>query len=434
LVPASEDLMMPTTEESFLSDDLLRQLISVGDVDLLVGIPSSSDRGAVRDIVRGVESSLLRNFRRERIAVIHVDASARNGSSPQFEEPGAPGFDTGIESLRTLRWITTRADSTAPAGSALRTILLVADLLHAKGCAVIDATAESSNPTWVEALLAPVYRQGYDFVAPLYTRHKFDGLLTRNLLYPLCRSLYGKPIRELRTTEFAFSGKLAAHCLTQNDWEQEGLQGGAEMWMAITAMVNGFRSCQTYLGPKPRAGSSAGVVDAIRQTVNGLFWCMESTAPYWLKGPPPEPLPTFGPEHQLTSEPIRVDRKKLFRMYANGVAELSQILGTILDPGTHQELVRLAGLDEGAFGMSDALWVRTAYEFATAYHRSVINRDHLVQAFVPIYRGRVCSYLVKHRFTNSEQMEANLEDLYQEFERQKNSFVERWNTKGQGAS
>jgi glucosylglycerate synthase len=425
--------MTQMSEESFLSDDLLRQLISVGDVDLLVGIPSHNDSDAIGNVVRAVEESLLRNFRRERIAVIHVDASARNGSS-QTLPGGSLGYNTGIESLRTLRWITTKSDSTAPPGSALRTILLAADLLHAKGVAVIDASAESANPGWVEALLAPVYREHYDFVAPLYTRHKFDGLLSRNLLYPLCRSIYGKPMRELRATEFAFSGRLAAHCLSQSNWEHEGLQGGAEMWMAITALSNAFRCCQTYLGPKPRAGSSAGVVDAIRQTVSGLFWCLESTSSYWLKGSGQEPLPTVGSDHQLTSEPIRVDRKKLLRMYASGVAELSQILGTILDPQTHQELVQLAALEEGAFHMSDPLWVRTVYGFATAYHRSVINRDHLVQAFVPIYRGRVCSFLMQNRLTDSDEMEADLDSLYQEFERQRVSFIERWNTKGQGAS
>jgi hypothetical protein len=336
--------------------------------------------------------------------------------------------------LRTFRWITAKTDSTSPPGSTLRTILLAADLLHAKGCAVIDASAESANPAWVEALLAPIYREQFDFVAPLYSRHKFDGLLTRNLLYPLCRTLYGKPMRELRATEFAFSGRLAAHCLAAGNWEHEGLQASAEMWMAVNAISNDFRSCQAYLGPKARTGSSAGVVDAIRQTVNGLFWCMESTSAYWLKGVESQPLRTIGPDHQLTNEPIRVNRKKLFQMYSSGVAELSQILGTILDHETHQELVRLGSLDETSFRMSDELWVRTAYEFAAAYHRSVINRDHLVQAFIPIYRGRVCSFLSQHRTSDSAEMEVDLENLHQEFERQKDSFIERWNTKGQGAS
>ena len=425
--------MAQITEESFLSDDLLRQLISVGSVDLLVGIPSNHDRDNIARVVKAVEEGLLRNFRRERIALIHVAEKSRNGN--EGLQPGA-SLDSGIESLRTFRWITASTDSTALPGSSLRTILLAADLLHAKGCAVIDASAESTNPAWVEALLAPIYREQFDFVAPLYSRHRFDGLLSRNLLYPFCRTLYGKPMRELRATEFAFSSRLAAHCVAQANWEDEGLQGAPEMWMAVTALSNTFRCCETYLGPKARLGPStaAGVVDAIRQTVNGLFWCMENTSASWLNNPAPEPMRTIGPDHQLTSEPIRVNRKRLFQMYASGVAELSQILGTILNASTHEELVRLSAADESVFRMSDALWVRTVYEFASAYHRSVINRDHLVQAFVPIYRGRACSFLLQHRNSESDEMEAHIESLCHEFEQQKAFFVERWNTKGQGAS
>ena len=300
-------------EEGFLSDDLLRQLISVGSVDLLVGIPSNDAKDNVARVVKAVEEGLLRTFRRERIALIHVDEKDRNGS--EGLQPGN-SVDSGIESLRTFRWISAKTDSAAVPGSSLRTILLAADLLHAKGCAVIDASAESTNPAWVEALLAPVYREQFDFVSPLYSRHRFDGLLTRNLLYPFCRTLYGRPMRELRATEFAFSGRLAAHCLAQANWEHGGLQGAPEMWMAVTALSNSFRCCQTYLGPKPRLGPSAaaGVVDAIRQTVNGLFWCVENSSTYWLKGAVPEPLRTLGPDHQLTSEPIRVNRKRLFQM------------------------------------------------------------------------------------------------------------------------
>jgi len=420
-------------EESFLSDDFLRQLISVGDVDLLVGISSHNRRDTVRQFVPAVEEGLLRNFKRERIALVHVDMGSRDGTVQSGPSDGATGKYAGVESLRTLRWITTRSETAASADNILRTMLTAADLLHAKACAVIDSSAETGIAARVESLLLPVYRENYDLIAPLYARHKYDALLTRNLLYPICRSLYGQPVRELRATEFGFSGRLAAHCLARDEWRNDGWHSGAEMWMVITAMSNSFHCAQTFLGEKSHATSRAGVVDAIRHTVGGLFWCLESSESYWLKGAESEPLRTIGPEHQLTNESARVERKKLFQMYQSGVAELSQILETILDPETHAELVRLAALDEGAFRLSHSLWVRTIFEFAAAYRHSVINRDHLAQAFVPIYRGRVFSFLAEHRFSDSATMEADLESLCREFEAQKTFLIERWKKKGQGA-
>ncbi|MGH9739987.1 MAG: hypothetical protein ACRD4X_15580 [Candidatus Acidiferrales bacterium] len=416
------------SEDILLSDDFIRQLVSVGEVDLLVGIPSRNNCRTIGNVVRAAEESLLRNFRRQRTVLVNIDASSRDGTPEAVREASSLGAN-GLQSLRTLRWVTTTTGGTQAESASLRTILAAADLLHAKACAVVSASTSSVSPAWIDSLLRPVFSENYDFVAPLYARHRYDGLLTRNLLYPLSRVLFGKPIRELRASEFAFSGRLASDCLNSAEWEREGIQSAAETWLTLTAMSDSYSCCQTFLGPKPRS-TSAGVVDVIRETVSGFFWCIESKESYWLPGRDPEPVTTVGLDHQLTSEAVRVDRKKMFQLYRTGVAELSEILASILDVDTHAELVRLAALDETTFRFSNALWVRTIYEFAAAYHHSVINRGHLVQALIPIYRGRVHSFLTVHRSDDSEAMEADIEDLCQEFGRQRSFFVERWSTKG----
>ena len=204
--------------------------------------------------------------------------------------------------------------------------------------------------------------------------------------------------------------------------------------MAMKALSSYFRCCQTFLGPKARSATSGGVVETIRSTVGGFFWSLQATETYWLGGVEPEPLRTTGLEHELTHEAIRVDRKKLLQMYRAGIGELSQILGSILDPETHGELVELAGASEDEFQLNKALWVRTIYEFAAAYRHSAIHRDHLVQAFVPLYRGKAYSFLSEHRASDSEAMEADLNDLCQEFGRQKEFFIERWRAKREGTS
>ncbi len=416
------------SDETLLSDDFIRQLVSVGEVDLLVGIPSRNNCRTIGNIVRAAEESLLRNFRRQRTVLINIDAGSRDGTQEAVRQASVVGTN-GFESLRTLRWITARTESAAGDSAVLRTILAAADLLHAKASAVVSGSTAAVSPGWIDSLLNPVFRENYDFVAPLYARHRFDGLLTRNLLYPFSRAIFGKSMREMRASEFGFSGRLASECTNRGEWENEGVQSAAETWMAITAMSDSLTCCQAFLGPKARS-SSVAVVDVIREAVGGFFWCLESTETYWIHGHDPEPLKTFGPDHQLTNEAVRVDRKKMFQLYRTGVAELSDILASILDSDTHAELVRLAALDETAFRLSNALWVRAVYEFAVAYHRSVINRGHLVQALVPIYRGRVHSFLTVHRSDDADAMEADLEDLCQEFGRQRSFFIERWSTKG----
>jgi hypothetical protein len=113
-------------------------------------------------------------------------------------------------------------------------------------------------------------------------------------------------------------------------------------------------------------------------------------------------------------------------MFRNGVAELGPILGTILGSDTHAEINSLLEHKECVFRFRPELWVKTLYDFAASYHHSVINRDHLVQALVPLYRGMTFSY---HSGSSAAEMQAANENLCAEFARQKPYLTEKWNAK-----
>jgi hypothetical protein len=72
------------------------------------------------------------------------------------------------------------------------------------------------------------------------------------------------------------------------------------------------------------------------------------------------------------------------------------------------------------------LWARTVYEFAAAYHRAVIGRDHVVQALVPLFRGRALTFLQQNREASETEVENNLEELCQAFEAEKPSLLQLW--------
>jgi hypothetical protein len=134
-----------------------------------------------------------------------------------------------------------------------------------------------------------------------------------------------------------------------------------------------------------------------------------------------------GPENELTSEPSDLNRHRIFEMFRNGVTELEPILISILDPETHAEIKSIVALEEDKFRFRPDLWVRTLYDFAAAYHHAVMNRDHLVQALAPLYRGMTFSFLTEHSDSSPAQMEADSEKLCLEFERQKPYLREKWN-------
>jgi glucosylglycerate synthase len=419
-------------EDILLGDDFLRQLMSVGEVDLLVAIPTYNNVGTVAQAIQAIEDSYQQNFVRDRVVILNVDGGSTDHTTETILNMNGrkAGVHRGITSLRTVHRVTTQYGRTPSQGMALRTVLAAADLLRARSCAIVSPSA-TLDSSWIANLLRPAYRQDFAFVAPLYSRTKFQGLLARNLLYPMSRAVFGLRIREMYSDEWGFSGRLATQCLDQNLWGDEAVRARPEAWMAVTAVCSGMKCCQSFLGPKapPPTGSGPDIVETIRQTVGNLFWCFETFQEHWLDRSGTEAVPTFGSDHELTAEDAPPSQEKSFELFRTGVKQLDDILSSILRPDTLSQIRKIAGVEAGKFRFDSELWVRTLYEFAASYRRTVIARDHILQALVPLYRGQLYSFLQEHRASSLEEMEADSEALCLEFERQKPYLIERWKAK-----
>jgi hypothetical protein len=417
---------------NFLTDDFLRQLINVGEVDILVGLPTHNNAKTIDAIVHTIRNGILRGFPRERAVIINADGGSRDGTPELITGVSIDDVRpaSSVYALRTLHAISTTYASTPHSGVALRTILAAAELLRAKACIVISPESESITPEWISNLLRPVYYDGFDLVSPTYRRHKFDGLLMTNLLYPMVRALYGVRIRESYMSEFGFSGRLGSQFLGQNRWNDGIGENGIELRLTLTAVTSGFRICQSFLGKKdPVERRAADLVPTLRQSVGVLFSALESDFQVWSGVSGSQEVPTTGSDQELVLDPLRVNRKRLREMFVAGVSELESVFQSILSPSTLAELKRIAGLGEEEFHYPAELWVKTVYEFAAAYQKSVINRDHIIQALAPLFRGRVFTFVVENRNSSANDVANNIEGLCLEFERLKPYLLEMWKSK-----
>ena len=140
--------------------------------------------------------------------------------------------------------------------------------------------------------------------------------------------------------------------------------------------------------------------------------------------------PCGRPEPSSVLTPVRVNRKRLREMFSTGVAELESVFQSILSPSTLAELQRIARTGkEEEFDYPAELWVRTVYEFAASYQKSVINRDHIIQAFAPLLRGRMFTFLMENRNASADDVENNIEGLCLEFERLKPYLLQMWKSR-----
>lgn len=168
-------------------------------------------------------------------------------------------------------------------GNAFKRFFQIAQQLGVKACAVFDSDLRSISPEWIQLMLGPVLFKGFDYVAPLYCRHKFDGTITNSIVYPLTTALYSKDIRQPIGGEFGFSSEVVKSYLASSAWINSVGYFGIDIWMTTVALAEGFKVCQSILGAKIHGpkdpGKSLGPM--FTQVVGSLFDLMGVYFSYW---------------------------------------------------------------------------------------------------------------------------------------------------------
>jgi hypothetical protein len=406
------------------------RLRAIGRAELVVGIPSYNNAGTIGHVVRAVVAGLAKHFPGRRAVLVNSDGGSSDGTREVVAtaDPGAPAAILVAHPLGPLHRIVTPYHGVPGKGSALRTIFAIAERLEARACAVVDSDLRSITPEWVELLLGPVLLEGFDYVAPLYLRHKFDGTITNSIVYPLTRALYGRELRQPIGGEFGFSGRLASHYLSRPVWDSDVARFGIDIWMTTTALADGFRVCQSFLGAKIHDPKDPGadLASMLVQVVSSVFDLMETYGARWAAVESPCDVPLFGFPHGVGLEPVRVSVSRMLGVFRQGVADLGEVWRLLLDPDTRAAVAALPAGDEAAFRFPDSLWVQVVYQFALAWHRRALHREQLLRSLVPLYLGRTASFVAQNADADADEVEAAILALADEFVRQKPWLRERW--------
>ena len=416
-------------EETLLSDDFLRQLINVGEVDIVVGLSTHNNAKTIEPVVGAIQAGILKCFPRERVAIINADGGSQDGTTELVAKASIDDLwrESKVYALRTLHSISVRYARTPDPSRALRTILAGAELLRARTCVLISPESITIEPDWLQSLVRPVYYENFDLVCPIYNRQKFEGTLVRDLLYPMTRSIYGYRIREPYGSEFAISGRLATDFLGKGIANEEWAKMGPEISITIMAVAAKYRVCQSFLGTKaPSPRGAHDVVGVMRRTAGALFSSLDSNFSVWSAVTGSQDVPTFGTATEVESEGAHINRKRLLEMFASGVAQLEPVLRSILSSSSLSELQRITALGINEFDYPAELWAKTVFEFVGSYHKSTINRDHIIQALIPLYRGRSLTFLTENRNGSAENLQRREESLCADFERLKPYLLEVW--------
>lgn len=414
-------------ELASVTDEKVR---TIGETEILVGIPSYNNAGTIGHVVRAVSAGLAKYFPGYRAVLVNSDGGSTDRTSDVVAQTGLDLGPLLISDRQSpLHKIITPYHGIPGKGSAFRTIFEIARRLKARACAVVDSDLRSITPEWIELLIRPVLEEGYDYVAPYYLRHKYDGTITNSIVYPLTSALYGERIRQPIGGDFGFSGRLAEHYLDQHVWESEVAKFGIDIWMTTEAIASGARVCQSFLGAKihnpkdPAADLAAMLV----QVVGAVFALMEEHETVWSAlGGGSNPVKLFGFQYEVGVEPVNVNVERMITSFRQGLDDLEPIWRQIVSKEVMDTLLPLKTVSDQEFRISDQLWAKLIYDAAASYHARVMPRDHLLKALTPLYLGRTATFVLETQGFTSAEAENRIEALCRVFEELKPYLLTQW--------
>jgi len=313
--------------------------------------------------------------------------------------------------------------------AAMRAVLQAARDRRAKTCVMLDARLTNLRPESVVSLIEPVLRGEMDYVSAHYVRHPYEGAITKSIIYPVFRALYGARLRQPAALEFACSTSLLDHFLEQRFWDAEGAPTGIDMWLAATAVTGRYRMGEALLGVRSVAMRPVApdLSTALGQIVGALLVDLKSRAQLWHRVRGSVPVPVVGNVDETAVPPAPdIDPEKLRESFRLGYGALRDVWASILPPRTIIELKKVADAPPERFRIHDDLWARIIYDFALGHHLKAMPHEHLLGALVPLYLGWLASFMLEPGTDDPAVAEQRIDRLGTAFETQKPYLISRW--------
>ena len=379
--------------------------------DVIVGIPSYNNERYVGNVVKTVATGLARYLKDLKSLILVCDGGSLDDTR---EVAGAINVPSGIER------IVTTYKGIPGKGSAVMAMIEAAMIARAKLLLLYDADLRSITPEWVECMARPILKGKFDYLTPYYLRHKYDGTITNNIVYPTLFGIFGADIRQPIGGDFAIGEKLIKKFVLRENYNHLTARFGIDVWMTTQALVSG-RVGQVGLGSKIHAPKEPkdDLTPMFVQVVATLFRMLVCYEEGWRKEKRYR-IETLSDDFGNTVEEVEIEPKDLITEISYGVKNFGPLYEKIISPEAFRHLC--SSLDH----IPIDLWAKIVYDFANTFRLWARNRKKLLRLLVPLYLGRVGSFAIETRDLDSLETEAVVRKNALCFKKLKRYFTNRW--------
>jgi glycosyltransferase involved in cell wall biosynthesis len=400
---------------------LLENPDKVRRAEIVVGIPSYNESRSIGNVTKVIDQGLSQFFGSKDAVIINVDNHSPDKTKEAFLKT----------KTRSPKLYISTPEGLKGKGRNIKNLFEAGVEFGAKAIVMLDADLTSITPQWVQFLVEPLYLD-YDYVIPIYVRHKYDGTITNNIAYPLTRVLYGLRTRQPIAGDFGFSGRLARAYLTEKIWNEEVSEFGIDIWMTTIAITRGFRVCQAFMGASKEHNvkdPGADLGPMFYQVVGTVFNLAVDFEYMWKYSSQSLPTSIFGFGLGVKEEPkkVKVDIERLLRSFVEGQIKYWNIWTEVIAPLNLDDLKRLQQMETAKVNVPADLWARVLFDYIVAYRDMAEQRSLLLQSLIPIYFIRTLGFVNDTRDMSTKEAEDFLEEECRVMEQEIYYLIAKWN-------
>lgn len=389
--------------------------------DIVVGIPTLNEAKTIGNTAEQCAKGLQDYFGHLNSVIVNCDNQSVDGTKDAF-------FAARTDVPRI--YVSTQPGETGK-GSNLRNLFETVRRLEAQAVVVLEADINNIQPQWIKKLVEPILK-GVGYVTPLYVRHKYEATLSSSVIYPLTRCLYGRRVRQPNAGDCAFKGALADPFLASPVWTDAVKHSGIDIWMTTIALNARIPVSQCFIGsPKVHRVKDpyAHLASSFRQIMSATFDLMEVYADFWrlVKWSKPTALSGMDTEDVETPLPVEVNINRLHERFVQGFDAYYRVWEKMFDQTVCHKLSEIRELGLQHFSIPTQTWARILFDASVLYHRAEASqRTDLLDSLLPLYLGRVLTFVKKTERMSVQQAEDFVESECTIFEECKPHLIKIW--------
>ncbi len=307
-------------------------------------------------------------------------------------------------------------------GNGVKTIFLKAEEVGAEAVALVDGDLTSITPEWLKYLIQPILKD-YDLVAPFYVRHKYDGVITNHLAYPLTRALYGISIRQPIGGEYGLSAKMVKKALVHPLFPAEF---GIDIFITTVAACENMKMIEAKLGIKSHDSTKdykdpeVLLVPMFNQVTGSILDLTIFYKYFSKKKMEDKSVEMIGIKESETPKEVVMDMVGYINDFKKGYEEIIKEKNFFLSDkiiSSLDKISRSSGVEDFNFPVD--LWAQIVYYSLNYYEQNRDRKGDILEILRILWQGRLASFAIETKNLNVKQSEEVIQRQVEAFKEYK---------------